>query len=412
MIQLFNEDNIATLERLQDESVDIILTDPPYLYLKGQKLERPFNERHFFIECCRVLKKDGFIVLFGRGESFYRWNNLLNDLIEYKEGSVKYGYKVYNEFGNIINKYSYKEVFKFKEEIVWNKSYCTSPLMAISRVHETVSIFTKGNGTINKVKVPYLEMKADDLGSICQDIKRMRSILKNTKSLDAVLDFLENNKIDYSDATYKHRATEVGDHGTIDRCLAVAKMIQNGTNEKTIIRTDIDPRLEGKGVSVRDGMYNNDRTVSALNCVVNGLKEKTIIRTDRYDADSFTKYGATCDKRKKGDRCVDVLQGVEYGLNEKTIIKETRDHYSSIHPTQKPVRLLERLLALVLPKKDREQINVLDPFGGSFSTMEACINMGVNGISCEIDKEYFTNGKERIDTKLKEVKQTFIIQKS
>ena len=31
----------------------------------------------------------------------------------------------------------------FKEEIVWDKSHCTSPLMSISRVHETVSIHTK-----------------------------------------------------------------------------------------------------------------------------------------------------------------------------------------------------------------------------------------------------------------------------
>ena len=85
-------------------------------------------------------------------------------------------------------------------------------------------------------------------------------------------------------------------------------------------------------------------------------------------------------------------------MTEKTIIKQVRDHYSAIHPTQKPVRLLERLLALVIPgDKNKEDIVVLDPFGGSFSTMEAVYNMRMQGISCEIDKEYFEAGKERIE---------------
>ena len=59
---------------------------------------------------------------------------------------------------------------------------------------------------------------------------------------------------------------------------------------------------------------------------------------------------------------------------------------------------LERLLALVIPKdKPKEEITIFDPFGGSFSTMEAVYNMGMKGISCEIDKEYFDLGKERIE---------------
>ena len=122
-IQLFNCDNSELMAKMEDESVDVILTDPPYLYLKNQKLERPFDEQLFFSECKRVLTKDGFIVMFGRGTSFYRWNTILDDL-----------------------------GFNFKEEIIWNKGYCTSPLMPINRVHETVSIHCKGKGKILKNK--------------------------------------------------------------------------------------------------------------------------------------------------------------------------------------------------------------------------------------------------------------------
>lgn len=326
-IQLFNCDNRILMQTLADESVDVICTDPPYLYLKNQKLEREFDEQLFFSECKRVLTKNGFIVLFGRGTSFYRWNTILDGL-----------------------------GFTFKEEIVWNKSHCTSPLMPISRIHETISIFTKGKGTINKVKVPYLEMKSHDIDSVIGDVKRMKSILKNTKSLDAVLEFLENNLRDTSD------------------------------------------NWKANNLSISSSITKENRCVSVARSMQEGLIEKTIIRTERTDCDTFTKFEVNADKRKTGDRYVDVMQSVEFGLNEKTIIKQVRDHYTAIHPTQKPVRLIERLLALVIPKdKKRGEITVLDPFGGSFSTMEAVYNMGMKGISCEIDKEYFEAGEKRIE---------------
>jgi len=314
------------MEKMENESVDVILTDPPYLYLKNQKLERPFDEQLFFSECKRVLTKNGFIVMFGRGTSFYRWNTILDGL-----------------------------GFNFKEEIIWDKSYSTSPLMALSRIHETVSIFTKGKGKINRVKVPYMEMKSHDLESVIGDVKRMRSILKNTKSLDAVLAFLENN----------------------------------------IVPTDKENTLS---TSVSSIIKTQDRCASVLNGITNGMNEKSIIRTDRIDCETFTKFGVNADKRKTGDRCTNAMQSIAFGLNEKSIIKQVRDQYSAIHPTQKPVRLLERLLALVIPQdKERKDIVVADFFGGSFSTMEAVYNMGMQGISCEIDKEYYELGKERIE---------------
>lgn len=326
MIKLFNEDNKDLMARLPDESIDVICTDPPYLYLKNQKLEREFDEKLFFSECKRLLTKKGFIVLFGRGESFYRWNTILADL-----------------------------GFTFKEEIIWNKSHCTSPLMNLSRVHETVTLFTKGKGIINKVKIPYLEMKGHDIESIIGDIKRMRSILKNPKSLVAVENFLENNTRDISD------------------------------------------EWKANNISISSDITKEKREVSVVRGFKDGLNEKSIIRTDRIECETFTKFGVNADKRKTGDRCANAVQSMTFGINEKSIIKQVRDHYSAIHPTQKPVRLLERLLALVIPDKPKNEIVVADFFGGSFSTMEAVFNMGMQGISCEIDKEYFEAGKKRID---------------
>ena len=369
-LQLYNADNLEVMANLPDESIDVICIDPPYLYLKNQKLERPFDETKFFTECKRLLTKKGFIILFGRGTSFYRWNTILDGL-----------------------------GFVFKEEIIWDKSYVSSPLMPMSRIHETVSILTKKEGVINKVKIPYLEMKGHDIDSIVTDIKRLKTTFKNTKSLNAVLEFLENNKV----PTDKDNVISTSISSVIktqDRCASVMAGIQNGLNEKSIIRTDREKELtNNKEIVASNKTKGGDRCVDVMQSIQNGLNEKSIIRTDRYNCETFTKYNtiATQDKQT-GDRCVNVMQSIQFGFNEKTIIKHSRDHYKTIHPTQKPVRLLERLLALVIPKdKPRNEIVVADFFAGSMSCMEAVHNMGMRGIATEIDEEYFEKGKQRID---------------
>ncbi len=326
---IYNADCIEIMATLSDNSIDVICIDPPYLYLKNQKLERPFDEHLFFSECKRLLTDKGFIVMFGRGTSFYRWNTIIADL-----------------------------GFVFKEEIVWDKSHCTSPLMALLRVHESIAVFTKKNGKINKVKQPYLEIKKHNIDSIIQDIKRIRSVFTNAKSMAAVLDFLENN----------------------------------------LKRTDFknEKQMDNKS-NLRNGKCNEgNRCVTVVNAITNGLNEKTIIR--QYTEEVPLKHNINSRAGiKERDRCEKVAQSIEFGLNEKSLIKEIREHYTAIHPTQKPVKLLQRLLALVIPDKPRNEIVVADFFAGSMSTVEACIKMGVQYIATEIDTDYYESGKKRIE---------------
>lgn len=311
------------IKRIPDNSVDCILTDPPYLYLKNQKLDRPFDEQALFSEFKRVLKPTGFVVMFGRGTSFYRWNTILAEL-----------------------------GFEFKEEIVWDKSYTSSPLMPLSRVHETIVIYTKNGGFINKVKVPYLEMKGHDIDGICQDIKRMRSILNNTTSLNNVLAYLEDNK--------KYLDKDVVDKYNVSR---------------------------------QSGVKQIDRAAAVMSSIENGMNEKSIIRSDRYDNDKFCKTGViAANQPKTGDRCCNAINSITQGMNEKSIIREPGNRYKAIHPTQKPVRLLERLLALTTQPGDV----VLDPFSGSCSTAVACINTERKFIGFEIDSEYYEAGIKRL----------------
>lgn len=259
------------MKTLPDGSVDVICTDPPYKYL-DHKLDRDFDEQVFFDEAVRVLKDGGWIILFGRGTSFYRWNTLMNE-----RGLV------------------------FKEEVIWDKVRPSSPLLPLKRRHETISIFTKNRGSILCSKVPYLEKKEYDVQSIIKDIKRMKTILHNTKELNEVLGYLESNILAY-----------------------------------------------------------NEKVKSAVN---------------------FTTQHSVVDRASRPAEC---LKQMKEGMSESSIISILPMQYKRIHPTQKPVRLIERLLQLVT----RGGL-VLDPFSGSGSCRIACHNLGLDFIGCEIDDEYY-----------------------
>ena len=65
---------------------------------------------------------------------------------------------------------------------------------------------------------------------------------------------------------------------------------------------------------------------------------------------------------------------------------------SALHPTQKPVALLEYLIKTYTD----EGQTVLDFAFGSCSCGEACINTNRDFIGIELDKQYFEIGKKRL----------------
>lgn len=82
-----------------------------------------------------------------------------------------------------------------------------------------------------------------------------------------------------------------------------------------------------------------------------------------------------------------------------SIITYTRDT-ERIHPTQKPVALLEYLIKTYTNKGDK----VLDFTMGSGSTGVACVNTKRDFIGIELDKNYFEIAKKRIEEAEKDVK--------
>ena len=84
---------------------------------------------------------------------------------------------------------------------------------------------------------------------------------------------------------------------------------------------------------------------------------------------------------------------VTHSNNLRTILEFKKVHHSrSLHPTEKPIPLLEHLIRE--PAYDPQVI--LDPFMGSGTTGVACVNSGRRFIGMEMDAGYFEIARERI----------------
>ena len=63
-----------------------------------------------------------------------------------------------------------------------------------------------------------------------------------------------------------------------------------------------------------------------------------------------------------------------------------------VHPTQKPVALMEWCLGFLSPAR-----SILDPYMGSASTLIACLNMGLSGTGIEVRSDCFDIACRRVD---------------
>lgn len=105
------------------------------------------------------------------------------------------------------------------------------------------------------------------------------------------------------------------------------------------------------------------------------------------------KQGKGSNNYGKQTGALTISTGERYPL---TVIEFSRDK-EKIHPTQKPVALMEYLIKTYTNEGD----TVLDNCMGSGTTGIACLNTNRNFIGIEMDKTYFKLAKERIKNHVK-----------
>lgn len=106
--------------------------------------------------------------------------------------------------------------------------------------------------------------------------------------------------------------------------------------------------------------------------------------------DNILRYGLGGFNESKLKELTDLNEGLEICSN---ILKvETQESDRGLHPTQKAVKLMEILIAMVTT----EGQTVMDPFCGCGTTLVAAKNLNREYIGFEINEEYYNNILRRL----------------
>jgi site-specific DNA-methyltransferase (adenine-specific) len=129
-------------------------------------------------------------------------------------------------------------------------------------------------------------------------------------------------------------------------------------------------------------------------CVFTKNGEKTIYNAQMTKREKPIKSGGTkkSDSAPIANKDPNFKKTYNY-KNPTTLIEFSKIRRGSLHPTQKPVKLLEYLVKTYT----KENETVLDFTMGSGSTGVACRNLNRNFIGIEKDEKYFEIAKGRIN---------------
>lgn len=112
----------------------------------------------------------------------------------------------------------------------------------------------------------------------------------------------------------------------------------------------------------------------------------------------IVKRGSPSQVYGKQAPCVSINNGDRHP-HDVLVFKNS--NYKSLHPTQKPVDLIDWLVKTYTNQGD----TVLDCFMGSGSTGVACVRNNRNFIGMELEEKYFDIAKNRIENEIQEVKK-------
>jgi site-specific DNA-methyltransferase (adenine-specific) len=458
-IQLLNGDCLDKLKELEENSIDSIVTDPPYgLSFMGKKWDYDVPSTEIWEECMRVLKPGGHLLSFAGSRTYHRMAVRIEDAgfeirdqIMWIYGS---GFPKSHNVGNAID----------KKNGAGNRGHAIS---SGNKFHPTT-----GEARANGEKLDKYEARTEEgkgwegwgtaLKPAHEPIVLARKPLVGT---------VANNVLEYG----------VGGLN-IDGCRVIPNENDNyNTLEDKVVDglepgvyTNYDQRGDDSKATTKTGyseyrIVKNDIGRFPANIILDEEAGKILDEQSGITAgghwphtktSGFGEFGGGsneyfgvgpkdkekggasrffyCPKAQKKDRNEGMPENVETFIQRprredgSVIYKEThpeewsemmkskpRKEKTSLaaseeklqtqttatknnHPTVKPTELMKYLIRLVTPKGGV----VLDPFMGSGSTGKAAVLEGMNFVGIEREKEYFEIAEQRINHSNKKNKYT------
>jgi len=401
-------DCLEELKKLSDNSVDAVVTDPPYgLSFMGKKWDYDVPSAEIWKECLRVIKPGGYLLAFAGTRTQHRMavriedaGFEIRDMIAWIYGS---GFPKSLNIGKAVDKLQGNEresvVYKYQNRIPNGRS----------------GLGLSGNDNT--------QIRTQD-----GDTKGTSEWEGWGTALKPALEPITVARKPLSEKTVAQNVLKYGTGGiNIDGCrVEIPKCDKGGLRKGNYIfnceatsykmRDDGDPyrkdqhpqgrfpaNLIHDGSDEVVGLFPESKSTSNIH---NNKSADNIFKTTKdYTTGGHDDSGSAarffyCAKASKSER----NRGL-YGFEDKNASHYGRDEFienpyqrhenmqKNFHPTVKPIALMEYLVKLV----SKEGHTVLDPFTGSGTTGIACKNLNRNFIGIERDAEYVKIAEARIN---------------
>lgn len=423
-MKLLLGDCLEVLKSIEDNSVDAVVTDPPYGLGKEPDI----------VELMKAWSDHGFLEMNGKGFMGKEWDAFVPQPIVWKEV-----YRVLKPGGYLLSFFGSRTYdlgtlairwagFEIRDMIAWvygsgfpkslNIGKAIDDLLGNER--ESLGVSTQGSGA-SRIKLSNHEKGDTGIGYMDGSGKTFEITKGNSEwegwgtALKPALEPITVARKPIAEKTVAKNVLKYGTGGiNIDGC-------RISINPKVD-----DPRLGGKGdwssdkmaKNVYEGGYAGNRVSSSpqgrfpANLIHDGSEEVTSLFPDsKSTGGSGEKSKGGLGKQIYGKYALEEHGANSGGLGDsgsasrffycaKASKKDRNegcdnleDKQNNIHPTVKPTDLMQYLVRLVTPPNG----TVLDPFMGSGSTGKACVREGFDFIGIELDEEYLNIAKNRIE---------------
>lgn len=416
--KLIHSDCLEALKNLPDNSVDSVVTDPPYgLSFMGKKWDYDVPSEEIWAECLRVLKPGGHLLAFAGTRTQHRMSVRIEDagfeirdMIAWVYGSgfpksLDVSKAIDNAAGaerEIIGKNVYaarRPNKEYEHEQKWGSTLGGSDTANITAPATPEAQQWQGWGTALKPALePITVARKPLIGTVAENV-----LTHGTGALNIDGCRVEHKTINGGNladnphlrGTKKRSppvATAFGREGDETALTAQAgrwpaNLIHDGSEEVLDGFPDGAPAKAGR-TAKRGGSNWHGR---------DGLGTPEAIGTWPADPGGSAARFFYCPKASKKDRdeglegfALRVAGGMS-GRHDGTLGSVTMSR--NTHPTVKPTDLMRYLCRLVTPPNG----TVLDPFMGSGSTGKAAMLEGFNFIGIEREAEYIEIAKARIN---------------
>jgi site-specific DNA-methyltransferase (adenine-specific) len=395
-------DNMESLKKIPDNSIDSVVTDPPYgLSFMNKKWDYDVPSVDFWKEVYRVLKPGGHILSFGGTRTYHRMVvNIedagfeIRDQIMWLYGS---GFPKSHNIGKAVDKIegNEREGGEIKTRSIDGNSYGSTdtrwdvePSKGNSPYEGWGTALKPANEPICVARKPLSE------NTIAENVLKW-----GTGGIN--IDGCRIGIVGIDDRSAGRRTCNIFDEIKVSGGIDSPEYIpdENGRFPANLILDEIagelldeqsGERKVGKG-SRSGGFQKNYIDGEVINRVFN----------EGYNDKGGASRFFYCAKVSKSERNMGldgfedkIIEGRDTGQDERNVAYKKRPTPTkNSHPTLKPVNLMAYLCRLVTPTNGI----CMDPFMGSGSTGIAAQLEGFRFVGMEMDSEYFEIAEARID---------------